>query len=869
MLNYKLLNRNKDNNFQEIDIQDITVAPNKSFISGYCDEDYNIGNNKSIYLWRRDILNNDNAEDNSIIKCGNNDLMQYPLYAKNVTIQGKVTFQTRLKVYTETVYDLSYNERTYKYVIYHGYIIPNNIPFGINTSSSSTINITNNTSIFQEIQGKLANSDDYITIENDYVYIENNEFVYNGITYKANEDFYLLSELTNQSIIATDGNSLNITIFPSWVNKTKLTIALFRQDDIINFDTILRVDNNHNSNSDGLFFYSQINENSKFLNNQIIFYQSYKKNNYTINVKTDDDGNYVLFNNVKNYTVTDVFYAFAENGRNYGLFLSKETQTINGIEYYKAYYNNNGIIYVKKDNLTEGLKSVVDENEVTTSFQNIEIMNVPSFIINEHIYPLYENEHTITINEYKSGQLLVSKINNNTSVIYSLIAPNLSSNELLECIQDFIDEFNNKNLWFYFNNINDYIFNIYGNQYITSINSISSFDSDTEIDSEVNNKIEISFVKSNDNYCLTIPLSIDLSSNQKQEDAIIQNLFESEKDASINSIIDMEKDMYYPCINNEGTTDCDYMQNLLPCNSIIFNLHFRTRDLETWDIIENSSWFIQDEKFYSDKEHKFDRSDLLYFLKFTDKDVFNQKNKLKNSFLRLSFYDSPNPSIQNLLYYSTIFVDERKLFNKYIKNINTNTESEFVNILTEKEVQDISVNTEFLNEFNEEKRLSCQFVVDNMYQTSYSSDGFYVYLFRDFTLPFESRSIYMKVEFNHAGLGKTLQFMLPRKFSFNNQDIDSLTLTNAIIGEKKYEVVDTMPNTILDDKNIGYKIQSRLLDKIEDFESGFLIQDIYYQQYIEFKLIYDDVHKRFCYYLPFNSYNGNNMILNLFELKLQ
>ena len=40
--------------------------------------------------------------------------------------------------------------------------------------------------------------------------------------------------------------------------------------------------------------------------------------------------------------------------------------------------------------------------------------------------------------------------------------------------------------------------------------------------------------------------------------------------------------------------------------------------------------------------------DLLYFLNFTNEDVFYQKQKIGKSFLRLSFFDSPNPQNQNL-----------------------------------------------------------------------------------------------------------------------------------------------------------------------------------------------------------------------------
>ena len=64
---------------------------------------------------------------------------------------------------------------------------------------------------------------------------------------------------------------------------------------------------------------------------------------------------------------------------------------------------------------------------------------------------------------------------------------------------------------------------------------------------------------------------------------------------------------------------------------------------------------------------------------------------------------------------------------------------------------------------DENLRLSAKFSVKGKYNASKSSEGFYLYLFpteiEGETLP---KTIYMKLEFNHAGYGKTVPMMLPR-----------------------------------------------------------------------------------------------------------
>lgn len=152
------------------------------------------------------------------------------------------------------------------------------------------------------------------------------------------------------------------------------------------------------------------------------------------------------------------------------------------------------------------------------------------------------------------------------------------------------------------------------------------------------------------------------------------------------------------------------------------------------------------------------------------------------------FYDSMNPGNQNLLYYSTIFVDAGKLFGKYIKYIEDTpyrsvvyetdeaSETETINVDKSKtNLVGIKVDREpykdLLKDDNdnyftttdqvEELRLSCRFTVQDKYQSNASSDGFYLYLWKDNESGVIPSDIYMKVEFNHAGYGRTIPFMMP------------------------------------------------------------------------------------------------------------
>lgn len=397
---------------------------------------------------------------------------------------------------------------------------------------------------------------------------------------------------------------------------------------------------------------------------------------------------------------------------------------------------------------------------------------------------------------------------------------------------------------------------------------------------------------------IILPLKLDASNalNLHQDFLIKNNLVETKKHEIINRMVDMEKDIYYPAyMEKKGNQEI-----LTLCHQLQFDLHFRTRDLSTWvvndesatyvnnggTIIENqqpNNWNLFDSYRYSTdtsitkrfqptlklkKDFQFfPPSDLLYFLNFTNEDVFYQKQKIGKSFLRLLFYDSPNPQNQNLLYSSTIFMSETLLYQKYINadktkndyvtikergynrekasSRNTDIETTYT-VDNSNYAKHIGVDTEPYDSkngvmtFDEDKRLSSTFIIKNRNECVDSAEGFYLYLFKEYANGFHERSIYMRVQFNHAGEGKTINFMQ----MFNKQSNGDKTMIN-------------------------WSSQFNF----EKHKDGYPLNELYEHLYIEIKVKYDIKNHRFCYYLPQwmseKNSDKHTMRLNLFEVKIK
>ena len=375
---------------------------------------------------------------------------------------------------------------------------------------------------------------------------------------------------------------------------------------------------------------------------------------------------------------------------------------------------------------------------------------------------------------------------------------------------------------------------------------------------------------------IIVPISQTHDVTLFQEDNVINRFVYDETRRAINSVVEMEKFVYHPVYVKEGDTF-----NTEDIYKIKFNLHFRQHRGDDWSVDDSSYWngvdndSVQLEEmmlnstgvpfftYHDDVFAKSKQSDLLTYLGFTNADVKYQKSKLKKSFLRVMVYDSDNPVNQNMLAYSTIFMDGGALFSKYMNNVMTEgyaiSEGDNNNTFV-----GAKVNMEYApdgyqgpedqggktNEELEEHRLSSQITVMDTYSSKASSEGMNIYMWADNDTGNLPKDIYMKFEFNHAGYGRTIPFMIPFK--------------------------DPM-------KGEGYGIKT-FEEIVADWRSGngYGIRKYLKYSYLHLKCRYDKEKEKRVYYLdpdtygPFAMYGqqGNNddtpneLEINLYEAKV-
>ena len=351
-------------------------------------------------------------------------------------------------------------------------------------------------------------------------------------------------------------------------------------------------------------------------------------------------------------------------------------------------------------------------------------------------------------------------------------------------------------------------------------------------------KTDTTFWSNRSTVSIDIPFSSSFETNLYQMDLIKEKFVDKTKKEIINRIVDLERDVYYPSVYD---VDNKYSHDIY---TIKFNLHFREHRGDDWTVTNDTLWNgVEDNRINKDITDD-NVSDLLMFLGFNNEDVRYQRNKLKKSFLRLSYYDSPNPANQNLLMYSTIFVNSGELFSKYARYgeeegytlISINEDGEYV-LSTDK--KGIGVDKEY-DGFIEEKRLSSQFVVKDKNTSKSSSEGFYLYLWKEDETPIP-QDIYMKVEFNHSGFGRTIPFMMP--YSENSD------------GEK------------------SIKSFQDIVDDFTNPEQAYTMSDYLKYSYIHLKYVYDVKNQKHRYFIDPQTYGtqvfqDNELIINLYEAKI-
>jgi hypothetical protein len=404
---------------------------------------------------------------------------------------------------------------------------------------------------------------------------------------------------------------------------------------------------------------------------------------------------------------------------------------------------------------------------------------------------------------------------------------------------------------------------------------------------------------------LSLPLVMDVALNGMQEDTVKRDLYDVEKEKAINPIVDMEKDVYVPKYINNNKEYTGSETIFSPINEIEVNLHFRTRNKDNWKVNEGynnptvsgtmDNWFCTDYFPYSGMVSNSgcanvlqNSSDLMGLLWFEDDDVFYQRDNISKSFLRFSYYDSTDPNTQSLLATSTVFMDEHAMFKKYINNARRNINN-FARItdepkeITENEVVKYkgslmnrgSILTEYYGKYDKAKkdyesddftgnthdekdrrnaisgdtmRVSSRFTIRNKYETDTSSEGFYLYMFREYSENLHPKPIYMKVEFNHAGVGRTIPFIIPMKWSNPNlsgecHPVDSIKLSGETDNVKDIDIL----------------------------KEGYPLSFVYAQTYIPLYAVYDFKNKEYGYVFDkrYVTVEDDKIRLNLFELKIK
>lgn len=366
---------------------------------------------------------------------------------------------------------------------------------------------------------------------------------------------------------------------------------------------------------------------------------------------------------------------------------------------------------------------------------------------------------------------------------------------------------------------------------------------------------------------IPVPISNMESAEGNKEVLLNERFVDDVRKRTVNPHIDMERDVYHPVWYKDGNAEMIY--------DMVFNFHFRQHRGDNW-LVENDTmwngsyhdddgkWKMMDDSskeenaFFSNIDYSSRQSDLLTYLGFNNNDVKFQKNRLSKSFIRLLFYDSPNSAKQNLLYTSTIYLNSNELFGKYVRYAETepyshvNDDGEVTLNLSGIDVGREPYGNGLHGDETEAMRLSSQIHLKDKLSSDGSSDGFYLYLWKEYDMGTEPQDLYLKVEFNHAGYGRTIPFMMPY--------LDKDKHGSAEGRIKSFEEILNDFNGTGDDKPYGIRQYQKY-------------------SYIHLKYRYDNSLDRHVFYLDPDiygkptsgcalGYSTNKIYFNLYEAKL-
>lgn len=195
---------------------------------------------------------------------------------------------------------------------------------------------------------------------------------------------------------------------------------------------------------------------------------------------------------------------------------------------------------------------------------------------------------------------------------------------------------------------------------------------------------------------INIPISIRYELIDQTE-LIKKQFIDSEIEKNINPILDYEKVRFIPI---------DSLNNMF--DNVVYNITFNSG-------INNYAG-----------------------IGFTDDDIKFRRNNFKLSFLKLKFYDSDQPTNQNLISFITLYPK-----------------------ITDVDLQPLNVLPPLVpSSIKSANQIFTKFILDNpLYKSNGNFEGFYLYYFKDDITTTLPKELYMKASFNNVKNGKIINLM--------------------------------------------------------------------------------------------------------------
>lgn len=301
----------------------------------------------------------------------------------------------------------------------------------------------------------------------------------------------------------------------------------------------------------------------------------------------------------------------------------------------------------------------------------------------------------------------------------------------------------------------------------------------------------VTMTKETGHFKVMFPFSQDFALDMDRDEEYEEFFIKEKQEESVNKIVDFEKFMFEPVYDDNG----EYRK----VREIRINPHFKYReDKDEW-LVGNGSGYDFDR--YINKSALINTGDIAWSLGFDDEDIYYRKRRVKKSFIRISVYDTPNRTTQNLLFYSTVFLDNSELYQKYMNRLakdNYNKPNNNPNEYTSS------------SEGTEDDILAVSFIINDKYDYSKCSEGFYLYLFNDTTNGLEERELYMKLEFNNAKYGTTVPLFLQSEdgkvLNYNDEGFKKTYVKGLTESGDTVTVGDIDLAGVLDDMYIRIKV---------------------------------------------------------------